>query len=83
MKQFVRQMTHNQKRWFSLGVALMLFASFSHLTGCSDKAAEEVAARQKAQDDAMQQLLKQNGAAGRPDGGHTVRKPGESGMKGY
>ena len=83
MKNFIKQMSHDQKRWFSLGVALILFALFSLLTGCSDKAAEESAARQKAQDAAMQQMLKQSGAASTPDGGHTVRKSGESGMKGY
>ena len=63
MKNFIKQMSHDQKRWFSLGVALILFALFSLLTGCSDKAAEESAARQKAQDAAMQQMLKQSGAA--------------------
>ena len=83
MKNFSKQMSHDQKRWFSLGVALILFALFSLLTGCSDKAAEESAARQKAQDAAMQQMLKQSGAASTPDGNHTVRKAGESGMKGY
>lgn len=83
MKNFIKQMTHDQKRWFSLGVALILFALFSLLTGCSDKAEEETAARQKAQDDAVQQMLKQSGAASSPDGGHAVRKAGESGMKGY
>jgi hypothetical protein len=62
---------------------LILFTLLSILTGCSDKAAEEVAARQKAQDLALQQMLKQSGAASTPDGGHTVRKPGQSGMKGY
>lgn len=83
MKNFIKQMSHDQKRWFSLGVALILFALFSFLTACSDKAAEESAARQKAQDAAMQQMLKQSGAASTPDGGHTVRKAGESGMKEY
>ena len=83
MKNFIKQMSHDQKRWFSLGVALILFDLFSLLTGCSDKAAEESAARQKAQDAAMQQMLKQSGAASTPDGNHTVRKAGESGMKGY
>ncbi|MDR3371765.1 hypothetical protein [Rhodoferax sp.] len=83
MKNFIKQMSHDQKRWFSLGVALILFTLFSLLTGCSDKVAEESAARQKAQDAAMQQMLKQSGAASTPDGSHTVRKAGESGMKGY
>jgi hypothetical protein len=83
MKNFIKQMSHDQKRWFSLGVALILFALFSFLTGCSDKAAQDAAARQKAQDAAMQQMLKQSGAASGAGGGHTVRKPGEAGMRGY
>ncbi len=83
MKNFIKQMTHDQKRWFSLGVALILFTLFSLLTGCSDKTAEESVARQKAQDAAMQQMLKQSGAASKPDGSHAVRKAGESGMRGY
>lgn len=83
MKNFIKQMSHDQKRWFSLGVSLILFTLFSLLTGCGDKAAEESAARHKAQDAAMQQMLKQSGAASTPDGSHTVRKVGESGMKGY
>jgi len=83
MKNFIKQMSHDQKRWFSLGVALILFALFSFLTGCSDKAAQDAEARQKAQDQAMQQMLKQSGAASGAGGGHTVRKPGEAGMRGY
>ena len=83
MKNFIKQMSHDQKRWFSLGVALILFTLFSLLTGCSDKAADDAAARQKVQDAAMQQMLKQSGAASAADGGHTVRKPGEAGMRGY
>ena len=83
MKKFLNQMSHDQKRWFSLGVALILFTLVSLLTGCGDKAAEDAAARQKTQDEAMQQMLKQSGAASAADGSHSVRKPGEAGMKGY
>ena len=84
MKKFLKQMSHDQKRWFSLGVALILFTLFSFLTGCSDKAADDAAARQKAQDAAIQKMLKQSDAASVADGSHhTVRKPGEAGMKGY
>ena len=83
MKNFIKQMSHDQKRWFSLGVALILFTLVSLLTGCGDKAAEDAAARQKTQDEAMQQMLKQGDAASAADGGHTVRKPGEAGMRRY
>jgi len=83
MKNFIKQMSHDQKRWFSLGVALILFTLVSLLTGCDNKAAEDAAARQKAQYAAMQQMLKQSDAASAAGGSHSVRKPGEAGMKGY
>ena len=83
MKNFIKQMSHDQKRWFSLGVALILFTLLSLLAGCSDKAKEEAEARQKTQDVAIQQMLKQSGTASTPNGSHTVRKPSEAGMKGY
>lgn len=69
--------------------ALVLVALAAGLAGCSDKAAEEAAARQKAQDQALQMMLKQcgnalvSGASAPTDCKHTVRKAGESGMKGY
>lgn len=69
--------------------ALVLVALAAGLAGCGDKAAEEAAARQKAQDEALQMMLKQcgnapaSGASAPTDCKHTVRKAGESGMKGY
>lgn len=69
--------------------ALVLVALAAGLAGCGDKTAEEAAARQKAQDQALQMMLKQCGNApasgpGSPtDCKHTVRKAGESGMKGF
>jgi hypothetical protein len=66
--------------------ALVLAALAAGLAGCGGKAAKEAAARQKAQDQALQMMLKQCGnapASGPADCKHTVRKPGESGMKGY
>ncbi len=69
--------------------ALVLVALAAGLAGCGDRAAEEAAARQKAQDQALQMLLKQcgnapaSGASAPTDCKHTVRKAGESGMKGY
>lgn len=69
--------------------ALVLVALAAGLAGCGDKAAEEAAARQKAQDQALQMMLKQcgnapaSGASASTDCKHTVRKAGESGMKGY
>lgn len=83
MKNFTKQMRHDQKRWSSLGVALILFSLFSLFMGCSDKSAEEIAARQRAQDIVMQQMLKQSGATNKQEASHAVRKAGESGMKGY
>lgn len=65
---------------------LVLIAMTAGLAGCGDKAAEDAAAHQKAQDQALQMMLKQCGnkpASGPADCKHTVRKPGESGMKGY
>ena len=69
--------------------AVVLAALAAGLAGCGDKAAEEAAARQKAQDQALQMMLKQcgnapaSGASAPTDCKHTVRKAGESGMKGY
>jgi|GEM_PF-2849301 len=66
--------------------ALVLIALTAGLAGCGDKAAEDASAHQKAQDQALQMMLKQCGntpASGPADCKHTVRKPGESGMKGY
>lgn len=66
--------------------ALVLIALTAGLAGCGDKAAENASAHQKAQDQALQMMLKQCGntpASGPADCKHTVRKPGESGMKGY
>ena len=69
--------------------ALVLIALAAGLAGCGDKAADEAAARQKAQDEALQMMLKQcgntpaSGASAPTDCKHTVRKAGESGMKGY
>jgi predicted small lipoprotein YifL len=66
--------------------ALALMALAACLAGCGDKAAEDAAARQKVQDHSLQMMLKQCGnapASGPADCKHTVRKPGESGMKGY
>lgn len=69
--------------------ALFLVALAAGLAGCGDKAAEEATARQKAQDEALQMMLKQcgnapaSGASAPTNCKHTVRKAGESGMKGY
>ncbi|WP_374258103.1 hypothetical protein [Aquabacterium sp.] len=69
--------------------AVVLASLAAGLAGCGDKAAEEAAARQKAQDQALQMMLKQcgnapaSGASAPTDCKHTVRKAGESGMKEY
>lgn len=70
-----RSLTYQQKKWGSLAVAILVVALFSLLTGCNSKADEEARQRQKEQDDAMKQLTHQ--------GDGTVRKPGQSGFKGY
>lgn len=69
--------------------ALILLAFAAGLAGCGEKAAEEAETRQKAEDQALQMMLKQcgnapaNGGSAPTDCRHAVRKAGESGMKGY
>ncbi len=75
LNNLTRNLTHQQKKWSSLAIAILIVALFSLLTGCNSKAHEEARQRQKEQDDAMKQLTHQ--------GDGTVRKPGQSGFKGY
>ncbi|XXG31299.1 MAG: hypothetical protein WJ306_01490 [Ferrovum myxofaciens] len=75
LKNLTGNLTQQQKKWGSLAVAVLIVALFSLLTGCNSKADEEARQRQKEQDDAMKQLMHQ--------GEGKVRKPGQSGFKGY
>jgi len=75
LKNLTGSLTQQQKKWGSLAIAILIVALFSLLTGCNSKADEEARQRQKEQDDAMKQLTHQ--------GDGTVRKPGQSGFKGY
>jgi len=75
LNNLTRNLTHQQKKWGSLAVAVLIVALFSLLTGCDSKADQEARQRQKEQDDAMKQITHQ--------GDGTVRKPGQSGFKGY
>jgi uncharacterized membrane protein YeiB len=75
LNNLARKLTHQQKKWGSLAIAILIVALFSLLTGCNSKADEEARQRQKEQDDAMKQLTHQ--------GDGTVRKPGQNGFKGY
>lgn len=68
-------MNHKTKKFVSISITLALVAAFSMLTGCSDKEAEQAQARQKAQDEAVKQFMRQ--------GNGTIRKPGESGFVGF
>jgi hypothetical protein len=75
LKNLTGSLTQQQKKWGALAIAILIVALFSLLTGCNGKADEEARQRQKEQDDAMKQLTHQ--------GDGTVRKPGQSGFKGY
>ncbi|WP_211454212.1 hypothetical protein [Collimonas antrihumi] len=75
LNNLTRNLTPPQRKWGALTVAVLIVALFSLLTGCDSKADQEARQRQKEQDDAMKQLTHQ--------GDGKVRKPGESGFKGY
>lgn len=66
----INQMTHSQKKWFSLVVAVALVTLFSMLTGCSSKTEADA----KKKEEVTRQTMKQGD-------GKAVRKPGESGFK--
>lgn len=55
----INQMSHSQKKWFSLIVAVILVSLASMLTGCGNKEAEQAAAQQKATNEAASVFLKQ------------------------
>lgn len=55
----INRMSHAQKKWFSLVVAVILVSLASMLTGCGYKEAEQAAARQKATNDAAKVFMKQ------------------------
>lgn len=65
----INQMSHSQKKWFSLVVAVILVSLASMLTGCGNKEAEQAAAQQKATNEAASVFLKQ--------GDGKIRKWGE------
>ncbi|MET3135321.1 hypothetical protein AAKU55_005629 [Oxalobacteraceae bacterium GrIS 1.11] len=75
LNNLTRNLTHRQKKWGSLAAAILIVAIFSLLTGCHSKADEEAMQRQKEQDAALKKITHQ--------GDGTVRKPGQSGFKGY
>lgn len=70
-------MTFNQKKFFSLALAVVIVSLASMLTGCGKSEAEKAAEQQNAANKATQEMLKQGG------GTKAVRKPGESGFKSY
>ncbi len=55
----INEMTPMQKKWFSLGAALVIVTLASVLLACGEKRAEEAAARQKATDEAASRFMKQ------------------------
>jgi uncharacterized lipoprotein YehR (DUF1307 family) len=69
------QMSHSQKKWFSLAVAVVLVCLTSMLTGCGNKEAEQAAATQKARDEAAAVFLKQGSGKVRQWGQKPVSEP--------
>lgn len=70
-------MTFNQKKFFSLSLAVVIVCMASMLTGCGKSEAEKVAEQQAAANKATQEMMKQGGDK------KTVRKPGESGFNSF
>jgi hypothetical protein len=69
------QISHPQKKWFSLGVAVVLVCLASMLAGSGNKEAEQAAARQKAIDEAAAVFLKQGSGKVRQWGQKPVSEP--------
>lgn len=55
----INQMSHSQKKWFSLIVAVILVSLVWMLTGRTNKDAEQTAAQQRASNEAASVFLKQ------------------------
>lgn len=75
LNNLTRTLTHRQKKLGSLAIAILIVAIFSVLTGCHSKADDEAMRHQKEQYAAMKHITSQ--------GDGKVRKPGDSGFKGY
>lgn len=70
-------MTFNQKKFFSLGLAVVIVCLASMLTGCGKSDAEKVAEQQAAANKATHEMMKQG------DGQKAIRKLGTSGFKSF
>ena len=70
-------MTFNQKKFFSLGLAIAIVSLVSMLIGSGKSDAEQVAEQQAAANKATHEMMKQG------DGHEAVRKPGASGFKSF
>jgi hypothetical protein len=55
----ISQMSHLQKKWFSLAVAVAVVGLASMFTGCSNKEADRAAVQQKATNKAAAAFMKQ------------------------
>jgi hypothetical protein len=55
----INQMSHTQKKWFSLAVAVAVVWLTSMLTSCDNRQAKQAAAQQKASNEAAAVFLKQ------------------------
>jgi uncharacterized lipoprotein YehR (DUF1307 family) len=69
------QMSHSQKKCFSLAVAVVLVCLASMLVGCGNREAEQAAARQNARDEAAAVFLKQGSGKVRQWGQKPVSEP--------
>lgn len=55
----INQMSHAQKKWFSLAVAVAVVCLTSMLTNCDNRQAKQAASQQKASNEAAAVFLKQ------------------------
>lgn len=73
----INQMSHAQKKWFSLAVAVALTCLASTLTSCDNKEAKQAAAQQKASNEAAAVFLKQGDGRIRQWGNKALSAPAE------
>jgi hypothetical protein len=74
----ISQMSHSQKKWFSLAVAVAVVGLASMLTGCGNRDAERAAVQQKATNEAAAAFMKQGNGHVRKLGGGTQPAAGVS-----
>ncbi|MFZ3288968.1 MAG: hypothetical protein WA191_19265 [Telluria sp.] len=73
------QLSHSQKKWYSLAVAVILACLASMLTGCGNREAEQAATQQKARDEAAAVFLKQGSGKVRQWGQKPASEPARGG----